>query len=270
MGKNNTSKSQSSESIQIKPELVDFLYIDTERVDSYISQIKNGTLRSISKTNSTLQGSSNNAGISVDVKVLKGNVGNTEQVDNTISSTENYDPFHKQVIDLINSLDYDEINPNMNCEAQLGFITGSLVIRNLSIFTNIVPVVFKHKNVFGAIDKAAKDNLNAMSDLIKAAPSTIDLTVTTKTGDKVSGTIIEEYLKIPMGSILKNYGTSLPGNWAVIGIFDTTTPSVISDAPEYQATVEGMVDTYSETLNNFFATSKTKVIPLVIFRIINM
>ena len=40
MGRNNTSKSQSSESIQIKPELVDFLYIDTERVDSYISQIK--------------------------------------------------------------------------------------------------------------------------------------------------------------------------------------------------------------------------------------
>ena len=56
-----------------------------------------------------MQGSSNNAGISVDVKVLKGNIGNTEQVDNTISSTENYVPFHKQVIDLINSLEYDDI-----------------------------------------------------------------------------------------------------------------------------------------------------------------
>lgn len=40
MGKDNLDQQQPSEPIQIKPELVDFLYIDSERVDSFISQIK--------------------------------------------------------------------------------------------------------------------------------------------------------------------------------------------------------------------------------------
>ena len=268
MGQTNDNQQQSSEPIQTKAELVDFLYIDSQRVDSFISQLKNRTLRSVSKTNATLQGSSNSSEITVDAKVLKGSFSGSEQTDNTVSSTENYDPFHKQVIDLINALQYDEINPNGYNEAQLGFVTGHIVIRNLSIFTDIVPVVFKHKNVFGALDKSAKENLKAMVDLINASPSTIDLSVSTDAGDMISGTIIEEYLNIPIGSILKNYGTSLPGKWSVIGIFDTSTPKLVTNDAE-QVTVESMVDTYSETMNKFFASSITKVIPLVIFRVIN-
>ena len=50
MGKDNLDQQQHSEPIQIKPELVDFLYIDSERVDSFISQIKMEPLRSVSKT----------------------------------------------------------------------------------------------------------------------------------------------------------------------------------------------------------------------------
>lgn len=272
MGKTNLNEQQSSEPIQIKPELVDFLYIDSERVDSFISQTKNGTLRSISKTNAASQGSSTNTGLTADIKILKGTIGGKEQIDNTISSTENYDPFHKQVIDLINTFSYDEIDPNSYNEAKLGFISGNVVIRNLSLFTDLVPVIFAHKNVFGVTDKSAKDNIRAMSDLIKASPGTIDLTVTTANGDKISGTIIEEYLKIPMGNILKNYGTALPGKWAVIGIFDTTLPPIqVDDASDLDtnSTVEGLVDTYSTTIKTFFASSITKVIPLVIFRVIN-
>mgnify|MGYP000003106627 CR=1 FL=1 len=273
MGKDNLDQQQPSEPIQIKPELVDFLYIDSERVDSFISQIKNGTLRSVSKTNATLQGSSSNAGVEANIKILKGSIGAKEQIDNSISSTENYDPFHKQVIDLINILEYDEINPNESNEAKLGFVTGRVVIRNLSIFTKLVPVLFRHKTVFGSIDKEAKNNINAMSDLIKESPSTIDLSITTLDGSKILGSIIEEYLKVPMGSILKNYGTTLPGNWVVIGIFDTTTPQLNSDVDtdtETETTVESLVDSYSDTLKNFFAASTTKVIPLVIFRTINI
>lgn len=72
-----------------------------------------------------------------------------------------------------------------------------------------------------------------------------------------------------MGSILKNYGTTLPGNWVVIGIFDTTAPQLNTDT-DTESTVEGLVDSYSDTLKNFFAASTTKVIPLIIFRTINI
>ena len=38
--------------------LIDFLYVDNERVDSLISQLRNGTLRSVTKTIGTSEGSS--------------------------------------------------------------------------------------------------------------------------------------------------------------------------------------------------------------------
>ena len=39
-------------------ELIDFLYVDKERTDSFISQLRSGTLRSVTKTTDTSEGSS--------------------------------------------------------------------------------------------------------------------------------------------------------------------------------------------------------------------
>ena len=38
--------------------IIDFLYVDKERADSYISQLRQGTLRSVTKTLATDEGSS--------------------------------------------------------------------------------------------------------------------------------------------------------------------------------------------------------------------
>lgn len=96
MGQSKTSNAQYGESVQVEPELIDFLYIDDARVDSYISQIKNGTLRSVSTTNATLQGSSRSAGIGLDFKLANAHIGGGEKINNTVSATENYDPYHKK------------------------------------------------------------------------------------------------------------------------------------------------------------------------------
>lgn len=272
MGKDNLNEQQLSESIQTKPELVDFLYIDSERVDSFISQLKNGTLRSVSKTNATLQGSSDSAKFGFDAKIVSGGIGNTEKINNTTSATENYDPYHKQIIDLINMLPCDPIDISLPNIAKLGFLTGEVIIRDMSIFTSIVPVVVNNPKVFGPTAKEAKANLKAMSELIKATPGTIDITITTDDGYKISGTVAENYLKIPLPSILKNYGTSMPGKWVIIGIFDTySEPLISTEAPiDDNTTVESMVDTYAETIKAFYARSAIKVIPLIIFRVVNL
>lgn len=57
------------EVFQRKPLLIDFLYIDEERIDSYMSQIKMGTLRSVSRTVGTSEGSFYNFSAGFDVKV---------------------------------------------------------------------------------------------------------------------------------------------------------------------------------------------------------
>lgn len=53
MGKKEQTRPELSES-----QLIDFLYIDKSRVDSLISQIRSGTLRSVTKTIGTSEGSS--------------------------------------------------------------------------------------------------------------------------------------------------------------------------------------------------------------------
>lgn len=53
MGKEDKAQLELSESSS----LIDFLYVDKERVDSLISQLRNGTLRSVTKTIGTSEGS---------------------------------------------------------------------------------------------------------------------------------------------------------------------------------------------------------------------
>lgn len=45
-------------SISEPAKVIDFLYVDKERCDSFISQLRNGTLRSVTKTLGTNEGSS--------------------------------------------------------------------------------------------------------------------------------------------------------------------------------------------------------------------
>lgn len=104
----------------------------------------------------------------------------------------------KQIIDLINMLPCDPIDISLPNIAKLGFLTGEVIIRDMSIFTSIVPVVVNNPKVFGPTAKEAKANLKAMSELIKATPGTIDITITTDDGYKISGTVAENYLKIPL------------------------------------------------------------------------
>lgn len=53
MGKEDKTQLELPESSS----LIDFLYVDKERVDSLISQLRNGTLRSVTKTIGTSEGS---------------------------------------------------------------------------------------------------------------------------------------------------------------------------------------------------------------------
>ena len=78
-------------------DLIDFLYIDKERIDSFISQLRNGTLRSVTKTIGTSEGSSLSTKGSIEVVQgiwEKRNESNEK-------AAEEYDPYHSQIIQLM-------------------------------------------------------------------------------------------------------------------------------------------------------------------------
>lgn len=266
MGKITDTTTQDFEATQTTSNLVDFLYIDIERIDSLISQLQQGTLRSISKTIGTTQGYSSFSKLKLGAKVIEGETSRTESNNNNELSTENYDPYHSKIIEVLNLLNLELISSEQSYSAKLGIITGGITIRDLSTFSNILPVMLKHPSTFGKLDKSTQNNLKAMKDFIDCTPSTIDITIHSEKGF-ISGTINPGNLLLSMPDLLKNFGTALPGKWIIIGIFDTMSkndnPQLV---PDFDQTIESVVDIYANAMSTLYAQAKTRVIPLVIFR----
>lgn len=96
MGKEDKAQLELSESSS----LIDFLYVDKERVDSLISQLRNGTLRSVTKTIGTSEGSFMSG--KGNIEVVSGKIGSKNKTKEEAS--EEYDPYHSQIIGLLNDL----------------------------------------------------------------------------------------------------------------------------------------------------------------------
>ena len=101
MGKKEQTRPELSES-----QLIDFLYIDKSRVDSLISQIRSGTLRSVTKTIGTSEGSSVSVNGGVPAVVSGG--------------------FHETVDVLANRIGLDYVRAN-RLEVKDGVLTGKVL-----------------------------------------------------------------------------------------------------------------------------------------------
>lgn len=97
MGQENINAAGLSEGSQI----IDFLYIDKERADSFISQMRSGTLRSVTKNIGTSEDFS--AAAKGSVAVASADISRKTQ--SSTSAAEQYDPYHSQLIQLLEDLD---------------------------------------------------------------------------------------------------------------------------------------------------------------------
>ena len=97
MGEENKAQSELFES----KTLIDFLYIDNERIDSLISQLNHGTLRSVVKTMGTSEGSSASGGVNAPIsgKIEHSNLSNE-------TASEIYDPYHSKVLQLLSRAEF--------------------------------------------------------------------------------------------------------------------------------------------------------------------
>lgn len=247
-------------------QLVDFLYLDIPRLDSYISQIQNGTLRSVSKTIGTNQGSSVLGTVGVNIGV-NANVNYKSNETSTENATENYDPFHSRFIELFNALNLNNIDFNTQYVGQLGMLKSSVTIRDLKDMASVLPVLADNKVLSAELTKDTKSQLKAMGQLFNALNPAIDITL--YTGGKVaSGTLKREYLSISITDLIKNYGNSLPGEWFTIGIFDTPSSSITP--PAVDQSIESVVDMYSSTVNGIYASADLRVTPIAVFRALTL
>ncbi|MCI5708564.1 DUF6414 family protein [Veillonella caviae] len=292
MGQTNENGIEYIEENQTNPPLIDFLYLDKDRIDSFISQTNNGTLRSVSKTIDTTQGSFSQYSGSLSMPTIaKGEAMYNHSDTNSAKATETYDPYHKIVIDFFNSINWEIINFNSTLIAKLGMVTGVLTIRDLKYFNRALPIVLNNPKVFGSLPKQERENVKGLGDLLNITGTGIEFEIETPQGT-ASGTLKEDFLSISLTDIQQNYGTNLPGIWIVLGIFDNTigsnksdilqtlaqinnlTISDLNSTKEEEATnntssIQSIIDNMSSNIRNIYNKNQTIITPISIFRVLS-
>ena len=140
MGKKEQARPKFPES-----QLIDFLYIDKSRVDSLISQIRNGTLRSVTKTTGTSEGSF----VSVEGGIPSVLSGKREQsLESLGQAAENYDPYHSQILALLNDLSIAPlVELPEHATGQLVVLNVTVNIRDIRSVKAITPLIVKNRKM---------------------------------------------------------------------------------------------------------------------------
>lgn len=271
MGKNSPEETQNP----VTGPLVDFLYIDKERLDSFISQITTGTLRSVTKIQNTSESSSHSA--SGDMKVLKGELSKAQT--SGIGSTEKYDPFYWQIINFLNTLSTNtigKIDDSLLDGPKLTTLKGKLTVRNSNSIGSMSSTLIKNPSLFGVNQKnhEIKNGIKMFDELIRLLPDSI--TIGLELGDRniVSGTLNSSGLQISKTDIVQQYGATLPGSWFVFGIFDYAPSQTPNYEVEFSASKDDILsnlsDQYSNALNTLCGGSPYKIIPVIIYRAVSL
>lgn len=260
MGKENETGFELSESSS----LIDFLYVDKERADSFISQLRNGTLRSVTKTIGTSEGSSlSGTGKAL---VISGEVITKSK--SKEEASEEYDPYHSQLIELLNDLaipTLDELPEQ--CSGKLVCIHAPIKIRDLRSIKKLIPIMEKNSKSFQIPnDHNTKETLKIMNHIIQAMDDSIELSIQFKSS-LINGTLREGCLSIQQSDLNRIYGTDIPGQWYVLGILDSNANPVINTSISPHS-IGDAIDACTTAINQMYSNFQYGIVPILIYRII--
>lgn len=258
MGQENEANTEFPE----KSSLIDFLYVDKERTDSLISQLRNGTLRSVTKTIGT-SGVSSVSG-KVNTGILNGTYGKNDKDEE--SAAEQYDPYHSQLINLLNDLNIVPLEKLPDkCSGNLVLLYAPVTIRDIASIKAILPTITKNQSMFGIARKETRNIFKIMNDMIQQMSNSISLSINYR-DININGTLKESGLSIKQDDLMRTYGVKLPDKWFTLGILDST-DTFINDASQTKS-IEDAIDMYASAMNKLYSQALYKIIPVLIFRII--
>lgn len=257
---------QESTEINISEEkgLIDFLYIDKGKVDSFLSQIQKGALRSVKKTNDITRGSSfsGEGGIPT---VAKGVINKSNNDKNALE--EQYDPYHSQLLELLDFLDlplFTTVPQDYN--AKIVLLETHVSIRNLDTIKKTIPLFKNNKKLLGISPsefKAMDATMKLVEDLLGLMPLSIDLELTFESGEIINGPLKESGLSIKSDDLFRSYGTQLPGTWYTLGILDKRIKPIPSAANQ---SLNSMIDLIASSMSDLYVRSPLQISPILIFR----
>lgn len=258
MGKEKQTRPEFSES-----QLIDFLYIDKSRVDSLISQIRNGTLRSVTKTLGTSEGSS----VSVKGSIPSVVSGKHEHSQGSLEqAAEKYDPYHSQILALLNDLSIAPLAElPEHAIGQLVILNATVNIRDIRSIKAVTPIIIKNRRMLKIpSDKNTNEFFRLIEDLVKQMDDAIDLTANFN-GHAIKGVLQESSLCLKPADINRTYGVQMPGSWYILGILDS---AVQPTEPSSADSFESAIDAFTNAIRQVYSQPPYTIIPILIYRVI--
>lgn len=253
--------------------LMEFLYKDTDTLESLYSQVFGGDLESITKTSGLEEAVTMEGDLNIGVAKTKAN-----STDKTIEGMDKkIVPKDSKIIQLFSELDlklYDKSLNNLP-NGKLVKLETNISFKNLNSLKNILPLM-SELNVI-PFDELGLGEMNEVSkklflDFISnSLPGGLDFELKTSRFETVTCSIKNNYLSKDIDEISKNYTSKYLGKWTVIGIFDSIKPIKYKSPdkdPDIIESIENVESTLSRSLypkdNNFFILK-----PIVIYRILS-
>ena len=244
--------------------LIDILYKDEYRVDSYLAQMmKNGVLKrsKVQETNSQTDTKEIGGGISV----FSGKM--VDDGTTTVMEENRYIPHDHNVNILLNLLDLEpqETLPTENVTGRLICLKGRLAIRDFKRFTESISVMANNSELFKVNPKDADNAKKTFETMFKIMPINIEAEFVLKDNSVVRGILQEKYLLTAYQDIVATHGTRLSGVWYMAGILDSL------NQPKQPSKLQGIrnsLDILSSAVGNFYREDNLKctITPFLIFR----
>lgn len=248
--------------------LIDFLYKDTNLINSFYSQMFGGDLTNIIKseisadeTNSLIEG---NGGF------IKGNTSSKHS--NNQNITQNINPYDYKVIELLETLNLEKTTLKEASSGSIIAIDGTLTYRNFDIVTQVIPFIAKNDLVPefkqpldpNARGKSKNNTLGAMiQDMIQLLPYGLEFGVETSIKENATCILKRECLTISPDDLFRSYGNSIPNTWTIIGIVDITEVRNVNTSNNFSL----MIDSSSAAFSSMVLDKDTNVIrPIAIYR----
>lgn len=242
------------------PFVLDFLYHDSRRIGSFLSQFEgDGHLQQMTTSKEGSKGKKENSN-----QEVKGNVGVASGTakggtETAFEMTEGYakvfDPYWTNARAFLDHLsEHDMLQRNLG-EAELGqfvFVKGWLSVLDLVMFKEVWKLPsFQKKMKAGAVGNAKtstmtaaqkavfhenKENADLFVDLMQVMPHSVHASLLSSEEDAARMfwcTLRDEYLVMPASDIALAHGTMLPGEWSMVGIL-TALPDHLSPNFEYE------------------------------------
>lgn len=256
------STPESKNNIMQEISLIDILYKDEYRIDSYLAQVMNGVLkrRKIQEINSQ----TNTKEMGGSIKILQGSFSDVGA--STVMEENRLIPHDHNVITLLELLDLEpqEIL-SADCVGRLICLKGRLAVRDFRKFTEIIPVMAKNSKLFGIDKKAANDLKDTFDAMSKIIPMNVETEVILKDNSIVRGILKEDYLLTAYRDIMATHGTQLPGVWCIVGILDSLKKVV---RPTKTTGFRKSMDEFSAVAETLYREGNPKytITPFLIFR----